>query len=536
MNFDPLKQEYASNRFCVTARQGMVASSSNLASAAGLRILQQGGNAVDAAIAAAAALTVTEPVSNGLGSDAFALVWCKGSLYGLNSSGYAPRGISADKVLKKYPDGRMPQRGWTPVTVPGAPAAWAQLNKRFGRLTLSQDLAPAIDYARDGYAVPPMLSRLLEHETQVLRRELGNAPEFAEWFKTFTKDGEAYRFGDTIRLPGHARTLQLIGQSGAEEFYKGEIAKALVAQSQRDGGYFTLEDLASYQPTWVDPVSVNYRGYDIWEIPPNGQGLVVLMTLNILKNFTFEKREDPQTLHRQFEAMKMAFADGMHYITDPRYMKVDYHDLISDSFGRERAEEITDQAGSPAYKNIPGGGTVYLAAADGEGNMVSFIQSNFNGFGSGIVVEGYGAALQNRGADFSLNPEDVNYLMPGKRTYHTIIPGFITKDGQAVGPFGVMGMYMQPQGQVQTATNMIDFHMNPQMALDAPRWQWTDGRHFQVERSFDPLLVGQLRRKGHEIEYADPVGFGRGQIIIRLENGVLVGGCESRTDSSIASW
>ena len=506
MNFDPLLKSSPSGRFCVTARNGMVSASNNMASAAGLSILRKGGNAVDAAIAAAAALTVLEPVSNGLGSDSFAIVWMKDKMYGLNASGYAPSGISAGKVAGKYPGGKMPIHGWTPVTVPGAPAAWAALCRRFGKLSLEEDLEPAISYARDGFPVTPMLSFLLRRITKSYRAEFGNAPEYSEWFRVFTKNGESYEFGDMIRLPDHARSLRLIARSEAEEFYRGEIARQLVRQSTRDGGYFTFRDLAGYEPLWVEPVSVNYRGYDVWEIPPNGQGLVVLMTLNILKNFTFSRRNDISTLHTQFEAMKMGFADGMHYVTDPRYMGVDYHDLITPQFGRERAAEITELARQPEYKQLSGGGTVYLCTADQEGNMVSYIQSNFNDFGSGIVVEGYGVALQDRGADFSLDPASCNYLQPGKRTYHTIIPGFLTKDGRAVGPFGVMGCYMQPQGQTQVVTNMIDFHMNPQMALDTPRWQWINGMDFQVEDSFDHALADELRKRGHRIEYADPVG------------------------------
>ena len=536
MIFDPMYQPYHSNRFCVTAGRGMVSTGNNLASAAGLEILKKGGNAVDAAIATAAALTVLEPVSNGLGSDAFALVWINDKLHGLNASGYAPSGISAEKVTERYHSDKMPLHGWASVTVPGAPACWAELNRRFGKLSLKEDLEPAISYAQEGYPVTPMLGFLLEGITRSYKEEFGDAPEFAEWFKTFTKNGESYRFGDIIKLENHAKTLRLIAESGAEEFYKGEIAKRIIQQSRRDGGYFSPEDLAGYEALWVEPICVNYRGYDVWEIPPNGQGIVVLMALNILKHFEFEKREDEQTLHRQFEAIKMAFADAKHYVTDPRYMGIDYRQLITDEFGRDRAKEITEKAKAPAHVELPGSNTVYLCTADSEGNMVSLIQSNFNDFGSGIVIEDYGIALQDRGADFSLDPSHYNYLMPGKRTYHTIIPGFITKNGKAVGPFGVMGMYMQPQGQLQVATNMIDFHMNPQMALDAPRWQWIKDMQFQVEESFDKELVKKLSAKGHEMSFAPFTGFGRGQVIVRKENGILVGGCDSRTDSNIACY
>lgn len=537
-SFDPYFQPYASNRFCVTARNGMVCTGSNLASAAGLEVLKKGGNAVDAAIATAAALTVVEPTANGIGSDAFAIVWMKDKLYGLNSSGYAPSNISVEKVLEKVEDGKMPTYGWTPVTVSGAPKAWAELNKRFGKLSLLEDLMPAIRYAEEGYPISPALAKMFERSTAIFHKRFDGQPEYDEWFRVFTKNGESYHFGEMIRLPDHAKTLRLIGETNADAFYKGEIAKQLVAQSERDGGYFTLADLANYEAKWVDPIGVEYHGYKVWEIPPNGQGIVALMALNILRNFDFVQK-DAETYHKQFEAMKMAFADALHYVTDPEEMGIDYHDLIKPEYGKQRSEEIGEEAKVYSYSEPPKSGTVYLCTADGEGNMVSFIQSNYMGFGSGIVVEGYGVTLQNRGADFSLDKEHYNVLKPGKRTYHTIIPGFITNaDGtEAVGPFGVMGGYMQPQGHVQVAMNFIDFKLNPQMALDAPRWQWYKTGKFEVEHTFPYEIVQQLLAKGHEVSIANSVtAFGRGQMIVRLENGVLVGGCESRTDSNIACY
>ncbi|MBQ9987837.1 MAG: gamma-glutamyltransferase family protein [Erysipelotrichales bacterium] len=540
MQFDPLFQNYASNRYCVTARNGMVCTGINLESAAGLEVIKKGGNAVDAAIATAAALTVVEPTANGIGSDAFAIVWMKDQMYGLNSTGYAPKKISEEAVRAKHPEcdgNKMPTHGWTPVTVPGAPKAWAELSKRFGKLTLEECLEPAIRYASEGYPLSPMLAKMFGVATKKFNKMFEGKPEYDEWFKVFTKDHEAYEFGEMIQLPGHARTLRLIGQTYADAFYKGEIAEAIVKQSDRDGGFMTLEDLANFEAMWVDPIHVNYHGYDVWEIPPNGQGIVALMALNILKEFEFTHKDDTECYHKQFEAIKMAFADAMHYVTDPRFMKVDYNELIKPEFGAERAKEIEDFAKQPDFKELPKSGTVYLCTADGEGNMVSYIQSNYMGFGSGIVVEDYGVALQNRGADFSLDKEHYNYLLPGKRTYHTIIPGFLTKDGKAVGPFGVMGGYMQPQGHVQVVMNMVDFHMNPQMALDAPRWQWMKDKKFMVEPTFNNAIVQQLLAKGHEIEIATSgLSFGRGQIIVRLDNGVLVSGCESRTDSNTACY
>ena len=537
LNYDAMYQPYASNRYCITAKNGMVATGSNLASAAGLAILRKGGNAVDAAVATAAALTVVEPTANGLGSDCFALVWMKDKLYGLNGSGISPRNITREDVASKAADGKMPTYGWTPVMVPGAVRSWAALVERFGKLSLAEDLAPAIAYAEEGYPLSPLLAHMWERSVKAYTKRFAGKHEYDEWFRTFTKNGETYRFGDVVKLPGHARSLKLIAESNADAYYEGEIAGQFVRQSARDGGYFCAEDLKEYRPQWVDPVSVNYRGYDVWEIPPNGQGMVALMALNILKEFSFTQKECVDTYHKQFEAIKLAFADGKHYITDPRYMQVDYHDLLKPEYGRARASMITDTAGLPGPGEPNNGGTVYLSAADSEGNMISYIQSNYMGFGSGIVLEGYGVSLQNRGADFSLDPKDANVLAPLKKTYHTIIPGFLTKGDKAVGPFGVMGGYMQPQGHVQAVMNMVDFGLNPQMALDAPRWQWIAGNKFTIEPEFNTEIAKQLRDRGHDVSFAlDRTSFGRGQIINRLENGVLVGGTESRTDSNIACW
>ena len=538
--FDPLAQKYPSSRYPIYARGGMVNCSSPLAAAAGLDALKKGGNAMDAAVSAAAALTVVEPVSNGLGSDAFSLIWSQkeGKLFGLNSSGPAPMGISAAKVLEegRAVNGKMPTRGWTPVTVPGAVKAWAEITGRFGRRTLAQNLEPAVHYARDGYPCAPLLSYLWKRSLDQYQKTL-QGPEFAPWFRTFTKDGAGYEAGDLIRLPDHADTLEEIGASSAEAFYTGSIARKIDAESRKYGGFLRYEDLASYQAAWVEPIRVNYRGYEVCEIPPNGQGIAALMALNILKEFSFPERDCVETAHLQIEAMKLAFADAFAYVTDPGHMCVTPAQLLDPAYGALRAQEIGPCAQTREAGALPKSGTVYLCCADGEGNMVSYIQSNYMGFGSGIVVDGTGIALQNRGADFSLDPGHVNYLQPGKRTYHTIIPGFLMKDGQPVGPFGVMGGYMQPQGHVQTVMNFIDFHMDPQQALDAPRWQWMRDGRVAVETRFDSNLARGLIRRGHQVyTEIDTTRFGRGQLIVRLDNGVLVGGTESRTDSNIACW
>jgi gamma-glutamyltranspeptidase/glutathione hydrolase len=536
MDFNCNYQPYTSNRNTHIAKNGMVATSQPLAANAGLDMLKKGGNAVDAAIATAACLTVVEPTSNGIGGDAFALVWIKNDerLYGVNGSGFAPNGLSVE-VLKEKGLEKMPVLGWTPVTVPGAPATWAALSKRFGKLPLSVVLEPAIRYAREGYPVTPTLGYYWDRGYKKYKAEC-NSEEYAEWFNTFTFNGRAPEVGEMVKLPNHAKTLEDIAKTDGESFYRGELAEKIDACSRKYGGYLRKEDLAAFQAEWVDPIKVNYKGYDICEIPPSGQGIVALMALNILKGFDFLAKESVDTYHKQFEAIKLAFADGKKYVTDPGYMKYKVEDLLSDNFADQRRQLISDRAQDFKAGIPPSGGTVYLCTADGEGNMVSFIQSNYMGFGSGIVVEGTGIALQNRGADFSLDKGDYNCLMPGKRTYHTIIPGFILKDNKAVGPFGVMGGYMQPQGHLQVVMNLIDFNLNPQMALDAPRWQWTEGNKFTVEPNFPTYLVNALEAFGHEMTIATTTGgFGRGEVIIT--NGeVLFGGTESRTDGSVACY
>lgn len=539
-DFDPLMHTYPSRRYPIYATGGMVNCSSPQASAAGLEILRRGGNAVDAAVAAAAALTVVEPVSNGLGSDAFALIWSEKDqkLFGLNSSGRSPMLASIEQVKKDLPGAgsSMPKRGWVPVTVPGAVKAWAAVNSRFGKLSLEQVLEPAVRYAADGYPCSPVISHLWKNTFSNYQKEL-KGPCFNEWFRVFAPLGRAFKPGEVVRLPDHAATLEEIGRTNGESFYKGEIARKIDAVSRKFGGYLRYEDLAAHEAVWTEPIRLNYRGYEVCEIPPNGQGIVALIALNIMKEFSFIEKDTAETCHRQIEAVKMGFADAFRTVTDPDHMTFDYHSFLRPEYGAARAAEMTDRAQVWTDRQPPRSGTVYLCCADNEGNMVSFIQSNYNGFGSGIVVDGTGIALQNRGADFSLDPCAVNCLKPGKRSYHTIIPGFLMKDGRPVGPFGVMGGYMQPQGHVQVVSNFIDFHMNPQQAIDAPRWQWLRDGSIIVEEGLDPGIVQGLMNRGHEVSVsANAALFGRGQMIVRLDNGVYAGGTESRTDSNIACF
>ena len=527
---------YPSQRMAAIARNGMVATSQPLAAQAGLDILKKGGNAVDAAIATAACLTVVEPTSNGIGGDAFALVWVKGKLHGLNASGPAPQTISIDKV-KEMGHEKMPSHGWIPVTVPGAPSAWAELSAKFGSLPLTEVLQPAINYARNGFPLSPTLAKYWKGAFSAYSTRFQGA-EYAEWFRVFAPDGRAPEAGEMWKSEDHANTLEKIASSNGESFYRGELAEQIAAAAEKAGAFLSKSDLENYHPEWIEPISVSYRGHDIWEIPPNGQGIVALMALNILKGYEFSHREDVAGIHLQLEAMKQAFTDGKEYISDPGAMQHSIDAMLSEEYGEGARAKISGEASVPQPGTLPKGGTVYLATADSEGNMVSFIQSNYMGFGSGIVVPGTGIGLQNRGHDFSLDPTHVNALAPGKKTFHTIIPGFITKGNEAVGPFGVMGGYMQPQGHVQVVMNLIDFKLNPQAALDAPRWQWLDGRRIEVEHHFPNHLIKQLAARGHQMKVAyDSGSFGRGQIIIRnLHSGVLIGGTESRTDGSIACW
>ncbi|MDR2174587.1 MAG: gamma-glutamyltransferase family protein [Synergistaceae bacterium] len=536
MKFNALRYMYPSRRAVVFGSRGMTATGQPLAAQAGLDILKKGGNAVDAAVAAAACLTVVEPTGNGIGGDNFALVWMKGKLYGLNSSGHSPRAADAAGLLAAG-HREMPGLGWYTVTVPGAPAGWAALSERFGKLSLAEVLAPAVSYAENGCPVSPTVAALWAKAFGRFSEECGGE-EFAPWFETFAPEGRAPLPGETWRSAGHAATLSLIAESGAESFYRGALAEKIDAYSRRYGAWLRASDLAEFRPEWVEPIGTNYRGYDVWEIPPNGHGITALMALNIAEAFDFGgSREYEEYYHLQIESMKLAFADAARYVADPRHMTVAPSDLLSRAYAAERRGLIGETALTPVHGAPSGGGTVYLAAADGEGGMVSMIQSNYQGFGSGLVVPGTGIALHNRGRNFSLDPESPNFLGPFKKPYHTIIPGFLSKDGRAVGPFGVMGGFMQPQGHMQVVSNMIDFHMNPQEALDAPRWQWIGGRTVEVERGTPGHIAAGLAARGHDVRI--PVGsegFGRGEIIVRTEYGSLAGASEPRTDGAVAAW
>lgn len=535
MKFDPQIYRYPSKRNVVYSGNGAVVTSNPLAAQAGLEMLKKGGNAVDAAVAAAACLTVTAPTSNGIGGDAFAILSVGDRLYGLNSSGPAPLSLTAEKIRKKGFTS-MPRYGWEAVTVPGAPAAWAALAGKFGTLPLSELLAPAVRYASEGYPLPVNVACLWKTAYDRYRNDLKDEV-YRFWYDTFAPNG-APEAGDLWRYPAMAATLAEIGSTNSESFYKGPLAQKILEFSDRWGGYLHAEDLESYVPEWVEPIGVRYGDYDVYELPPNGYGITVLLALNILKGLDLpEARESADAYHKTIEALKLAFVDTQKYVADPRYMKISCTDLLSEGYAEERRKMIGREALAPAPGSPRLGGTVYLAAADRSGTMISYIQSNFSGFGSGLVVPETGIALQNRGYGFVLDEESDNCVSPGKKPAHTIIPGFLMKNGKAVGPFGVMGGLMQPQGHLQVLSNTIDFGMNPQDALGAPRWQWKSGRTVEAEMGVPLPVLEELSRRGHDVRVLHDVNkMGRGEIIWRMENGVFCSGTEPRSDGTIAGW
>ena len=536
-SFDSHSYQFPSVRKMVYGKKGMVCASQNLAAQAGLEALKKGGNAIDAALATAICLTVVEPTSNGIGGDAFAIVYTKEGLAGINGSGTAPKLASKQNILARGYN-EMPSRGWIPITVPGAPATWVALSKRFGRLPFESLFESAIIYANEGYPVSPTVSQLWKEYVSDFKKETEMQELLASFFDTFTINGRAPESGELWRSAEHGKTLEALAKTNCQDFYTGNISRAIDSFSRQYDGFLRYEDLAGYSPDWVNPISTNYKGVDVWELPPNGHGIVALMALNILEGFEQSHEWASGThFHRQLESMKLAFADGKEFIADKLYMKTSVEQLLDKTYAAKRRALINEMALQPAFGNPNSGGTVYLCTADQEGNMVSYIQSNYQGFGSGIVVPKTGIALHNRGANFSMVEGAANCIAPGKKPYHTIIPGFLTKDSKPLGPFGVMGAFMQPQGHLQVVSHLVDFNRNPQEALDAPRWQWIGEKKIAVERSFPYAATEELLRRGHEVTVAaDSIDFGRGQMILRGENGVLAGATEPRADGVVAAW
>ena len=495
-------------------------------------MLLQGGNAVDAALAAAIALTVLEPTSNGIGSDAFAILWDGENLHGLNASGRSPAAWSSERFAKYQ---EMPTRGWDTVTVPGAVSAWVAMSARFGRLSFEKLFEPAISYARDGYPVSPITATSWARAASILKDQ----PGFAE---NFMPGGSAPAIGATFRSEAMAATLEEIAASGGASFYSGPLAKKIVAFSDSTGGSLSLQDFAEHQADWCGTISVPFYGYEVHEIPPNGQGIAALMALGILREFGGIDGLDPdsaESIHLQIEAMKLSFADLHRYVSDPATMEFDASALIEAEYLRSRSRLIRREvAGLPSHGIPKPSGTVYLTAADAAGRMVSFIQSNYMGFGSGIVVPGTGISLQNRGNCFRLEQGHPNSVGPRKRPFQTIIPGFVTKDGKPLMSFGVMGGAMQAQGHVQMAIRVLLHGHNPQAASDAPRWQVMEDGTIAVESTMSPDVVTALQSLGHRVSVEGGWGnqsFGGAQLILKGEDGYIAGS-DQRKDGQAAGY
>ena len=503
---------YRSQRMPVFAKN-VVATSQPLAAQAGLRMLLKGGNALDAALATAIALTVVEPASNGIGSDAFAIVWDGQQLHGLNASGRSPQAWTPERFSGLV---KMPQFGWDAVTVPGAVDAWATLSDRFGKLDFTDLFEPAIHYARDGFLVSPKTAAKWAL-TPTLYKDF---PDFAA---AFLPGGKAPLTGERFRFSEQAETLESIAETKGESFYRGELAKRIVDYAKNTGGAMTEGDLALHRSEWVETISQEYQGVHLHEIPPNGQGLAVLIALGILRHRNIQQYpvDSADSLHLQLEAMKIAFAEAFRHIADPDHMQVKPQTLLDEEFLAGRAAEIDMKMAKSYPCMLPTDkGTVYLTAADQSGMMVSFIQSNFNGFVSGIVVPGTGISMQNRASGFSLEPGHPNQVNGGKRPFHTIIPGFVMRDNKPLMSFGVMGGHMQAQGHVQMMVRIFGYEQNPQTASDAPRWHVFEDGHIAFEEGLSTSVMEELTRRGHQIITGQPESlFGGAQLICRLEDG-----------------
>ena len=523
---------YPSRRSPVIA-SNMVAASQPLAAQAGLKMLSSGGNAVDAALATAIMLTLVEPTGCGLGSDAFAIVWDGNDLHGLNSSGRAPAAWSRERFNHLE---EMPFRGWESVTVPGVVAAWSGLSQKFGKLSFEKLFEPAIHYANQGFPVSPIISQLWSRGAA----ELSTQPGFAE---NFMPGGASPMAGQIFSNPNLAKTLQLIAETKGKAFYEGELAERIEENAIKHGASLCVADLAGHSADWCGTISRHFDNCILHEIPPNGQGIATLQALGILDHTPVRDlcADDPLAMHFQIEAMKLALRDTETYVADIDHMdRVTVSDLLDDDYLRERAKLInplkaTDFDSGAASK----GGTVYLSTADENGMMVSYIQSNYAGFGSGVCIPGTGISLQNRGAGFSLDPSSQNVVGPSKRPFHTIIPAFLMKNEAPLMSFGVMGGPMQAQGHLQMTLRTQLWQQDPQMAIDAPRWRATQGLGVACEETIDVNIIEELKNLGHDLQMEAPdnaFGFGGAQLIVRLDNGVYIGGSESRKDGLVAGF
>jgi len=506
---------YPSRRIPVLA-ENIVSTSQPLACQAGLSMIRKGGNAVDAAIATAITLTVVEPVNNGIGSDAFAIVFDGKKLNGLNASGKSPAAWTIDH-FSNYKT--MPLLGWDSVTIPGAVSAWVALSKKYGQLKFKDLFEPAIHYAEKGYLVSPITAKLWKQLALMYKKS-----KFPEFHETFLPTGRAPKPGELFKNPDQAVTLRKIAETEGESFYYGELAKRTVDHATNTGGMITLEDLEKHEATWENSFTMEYKGLTLHELPPNGQGLAALIMLGILKNFDLSQFEpdSPQSMHLQIEAMKLAFSDSYRYISDKNYLEFDPSLILSSNYLEKRAELIDLKTAQKFKFGTPQtGDTVYLTTADAEGMMVSYIQSNYLGFGSGIVIPGTGISLQDRGNCFNLIDGHPNQVGPEKRPYHTIIPAFVTKKGNPIMSFGVMGGSMQPQGHAQMMVRIFEYDQNPQAAIDAPRWRVMEGLQLNLELGFNKKTQEQLKYMGHQTYNGHFYEFGGAQIIYKLEDGYL---------------
>jgi gamma-glutamyltranspeptidase/glutathione hydrolase len=519
---------YAWPRKPLLARN-VVSTSQPLASQAGLQMLAAGGSAVDAILATAITLTLVEPVSNGIGSDAYAIVWDGKQLHGLNASGRSPAGWSP-ATFEKY--GKVPVRGWDSVSVPGCVAAWVDLHAKFGKLPFEKLFEAAIRYGREGFMVSPTIAGQWAKQVP----ELKSQPGFAE---AFLPGGRPPEPGQIFKWADHAATLEKIAATRGKDFYSGGIAEKIEAHAKQHNAAMRVADLAEHRSDWVGLLETDYRGYTVHEIPPNGQGIVALIALGILEHFDMKSLplDSAESFHIQIEAQKLAFADALAYVADVDYMPFKPEKLLDKNYLKERSKKIDPKkAQAFAAGTPPQGGTVYLAAADASGMMVSMIQSNYMGFGSGVVVPGIGVSLQNRAATFVMTEGHPNRVGPRKKPYQTIIPGFVTKNGQPVMSFGVMGGTMQPQGHAQVMVRIADYGQSPQAACDGPRFRWVQGMDVSVEDHFPPAVVEELRRRGHRIVTVDDYNqFGSGQLIWKLEGGYAAAS-DPRRDGQAAGF
>lgn len=529
----------------VISQNGMACTSQPLATQVALDILKAGGNAVDAAIAANATLGLMEPTGCGIGGDIFIILWDAKSqkLYGLNGSGRSPKSLTLD-YFKKNKYQRIPSYGPLPVSVPGCVDGWFTMHNKFGKMDMKEILAPAIRYAKNGFPVSELIAYYMNGSAKRLKKYDG----FAE---TFMPNGKMPQKGDIFKNPQLASTYEKIAEGGRDAFYKGSIAKSIARYMKKQGGFLSYEDMASHQSEWVDPISINYRGYDVWELPPNGQGTAALQILNILKNYDIGSMGfgSPEYLHTFIEAKKLAFEDRAKFYTDPDFSDIPIKELISNEYAQERMKLINPDKAARTYPagELEQGNTIYLTVADKEGNMVSLIQSNYRGMGSGMTPDGLGFVLQDRGELFSLEEGHANVYEPGKRPFHTIIPAFITKNGKPYISFGLMGGAMQPQGHAQIVANLIDFGMNLQEAGDAPRIRhtgssqptgskMTDGGWTSIESGIPYQSIRALLQKGHKIKY-DAGGYGGYQAILFDEaRKIYFGASESRKDGQAAGY